>query len=507
MTPTRIAAKYKAVGITAGVALFVAAGLFLTIAANRAVPLSTAPLPPLSPAVIAPAEELGRAFAAVAGRVKPAVVNVYSERMVTEQQPQLPFPFSGDFFGQFFGQQFPQQQQQQPHRVPEEGLGSGMILDREGYILTNYHVVKDFTTIQVQLSDQRKFPAEVVGTDPRTDVAVIRIKGSVPGDLPTVQLGDSDAMQDGDLVLAVGAPFGLTQTVTNGIISAKGRSNLGIADYEDFLQTDAPINPGNSGGPLVNMQGQVIGMNSAILTGGTSPGSEGQFGGVGFAIPINMIKAMLPTLMKGESIVRGMIGVVIQEVSPDLAKQFNLPNTRGALVSQVNPTSPAARAGLKSGDDIVRFDGHAIDATRDLRNLVAATAPGTKVPVEFIRDGQQETVTVTVGKLTSTVASATPNRSGAGELTKLGLRVQTLTPELANQYGLEEDHGVVITNVQEGSAASLADLQAGDIIVQADRKPVNSVAELENVVASAKSQILLLISRKGTSAYVVLQLQ
>ncbi len=504
MTPTRIAANYKAVGITAGVALFVAAGLFLTMGANRTVALNTAALPPLSPAVIAPAEALGRAFAAVAGRVKPAVVNVYSERMVMQQQPQSPFPFGDDFFGQFFGQQMPQQRQR---RVPERGLGSGMILDRDGYILTNYHVVKDFTTIQVQLADQRKFPAEVIGTDPKTDVAVIKIKGSVPSDLPTVQLGDSDAIEDGDLVLAVGAPFGLTQTVTNGIISAKGRSDLGIADYEDFLQTDAPINPGNSGGPLVDMQGQVIGMNSAILTGGTAPGSEGQFGGVGFAIPINMIKAMLPTLMKGEPIVRGMIGVVIQEVSPDLAKQFNLPNTNGALVSQVNPNSPAARAGLKGGDEIVRFDGHSIGNTRDLRNLVAATAPGTKVPLEIIRDGQQERLTVTIGRLTSTVAAATPDRSGANELAKLGLRVQTLTPELANRYGLEEDQGVVITNIQEGSAASLADLQAGDIVVQANRKPVNSVAELENVVASAKNQILLLISRQGTSAYVVLQLQ
>jgi serine protease Do len=504
MKPISISSKYKFAGISAGVALLVVAGLLLTIGASRTVPLSAAPLPPLPPAIIAPAQALGGAFAAVAGRIKPAVVSVYSERMITERQPELPVPFGNDFFGQFFGQQ-PQQQRQ--FRMPERGLGSGMILDREGHILTNYHVVKDFTTIQVQLADQRKFPAAVVGTDPKTDVAVIRIKGSVPSDLPTVQLGDSDAIQDGDLVLAVGAPFGLTQTITNGIISAKGRSNLGIADYEDFLQTDAPINPGNSGGPLVNMQGEVIGMNSAILTGGMGPDSEGQFAGVGFAIPSNMIETMLPTLLKGEPITRGMIGVVIQELTPDLAKQFNLPDTNGALVSQVNPGSPAARAGLKSGDVIIRFNGHEVSDTRGLRNLVAATAPGTQVPVEAFRNGERQTFTLTVGKLSNVVAGVTPNRgSGAGELAKLGLRVQTLTPELANQYALQAERGVVIIEVQPGSPASLADLQAGDLIVQADRKPVNSAAELDSALANAKNQILLLVSREGTSAYVVLGL-
>jgi serine protease Do len=504
MAPRQIRGGYRAAGITSGIALFVAAGLSVTLGADRTVPMTSAPLPALSPAVITPAEQLGRAFAAVAARIKPAVVSVYSQRMVLEREPEFNFPFGDDFFGQFFGQQ-PQLRQRQ-FRVPERGLGSGMILDREGHVLTNYHVIKGFTQIQIQLPDQRKFDAAVVGTDPKTDVAIIRIKGTVPSDLPTVQLGDSDAMKDGDLVLAVGAPFGLTQTVTNGIISAKGRSNLGIADFEDFLQTDAPINPGNSGGPLVNMQGQVIGMNSAILTGGTEDGGEGQFGGVGFAIPINMIKAMLPTLLRGGQIVRGMIGVVIQEVTPDLQKQFQLPSTQGALVSQVNGDSPAAHAGIESGDDIVRYDAHAIENPDELRNLVAATTPGSRVPVEVIRDGRQQTISITVGELHSSVAAAIPSHAGADELAKLGMRVQTLTPELASQYELESDHGVVITSVEQGSPASLADLQSGDVIVQANRKPVNDVADLDNALARADSQILLLISRRGMNAYVVLEL-
>lgn len=490
-------------------ALTAAACSMLASGAAPSVPQSTntARLPPLPPAVVAPAEQLGRAFAAVANHIKPAVVSVYSERMVIERQPQFPFPFGDDFFGQFFGEP-PSRQQQPPHqqRVPERGLGSGMILDRDGHILTNYHVVKDFTQIQVQLADGRKFAAEVVGTDPKTDVAVIRIKGTVPSDLPTVQLGDSDAMQDGDLVLAVGAPFGLTQTITNGIISALGRSNLGISDYEDFLQTDAPINPGNSGGPLVNMRGEVIGMNSAILTGGTAPGSEGQFGGVGLAIPINMVKSMLPTLMRGGQITRGMIGVVIQEVTSELAGQFHLSSTRGALVSQVNRDSPAAQAGIRSGDVIVRFNGHEITDTRDLRNLVASATPGSRVPVEVMRDGRAETFTVTVGKLGGAAATANPARGGgASELAELGLRVQTLTPELANQFGIPAERGVVITNVQEGSPASLADLQAGDVILQADRKTVASVQELTAALAGGGNQALLLVSRKGTQVYVVLQ--
>jgi serine protease Do len=301
--------------------------------------------------------------------------------------------------------------------------------------------------------------------------------------------------------MAIGAPFGLTQTVTTGIISAKGRSDVGITDYEDFLQTDAPINPGNSGGPLVNMRGEVVGMNSAIAT------SVGQFAGVGFAIPSNMIRTLLPRLVKGEKITRGQLGVVIQEVTRDLAKQFGLSEPKGALVAQVNKNSPAEKAGIKVGDVILRYDGHEVTDTRSLRNAVAATAPGTQVKIELLRNGKTETLTVTVGKLETETAAATPSKEGESALAKLGLTVQTLTPDLASRFNVENQKGVVITDVQSGSLASLANLQQGDVILEANHQKVSSVAELEQILANAKDKdsVLLLVNHQGTTVFVVLQ--
>jgi serine protease Do len=308
-------------------------------------------------------------------------------------------------------------------------------------------------------------------------------------------------MPVGSLVLAIGAPFGLLQTVTSGIISATGRSDVGIADYEDFLQTDAPINPGNSGGPLVNMRGEVIGMNSAIAT------SVGQFAGVGFAIPSNMIQAMLPKLLKGEKIVRGQLGVIIQEMTRDLAKQFGLSEPKGVLVSQVNNDSPAEKAGLKAGDVIERYDGKEVTGVRQLRNLVSNTLPGAKVKIEIIRDGKEETITATIATQTATGPLAAPSQAGASLLAKLGLTAQTLTPDLAKKLGVQVEKGVAITDVTEGSLASLAGLQQGDVIVMADRQSVDTVAELEQVLAKAKdkSQVLLRVTRQGQSLFMVLQ--
>lgn len=368
-----------------------AAALLVTVGtAGAAAPVDTAPQSSLSPGLVAPAVRLGRAYAAVAAHIKPAVVSVYSVRVLIAR-PSRSRPSSADL-----------SQRQRPRRrpqylLPEVSLGSGMILDREGYILTNYHVVKGFKTIRVQLSDRRTLPAEVIGTDPETDVAIIRIRGRVPADLATVQLGDSGATQDGDLVLAVGAPFGLVESVTNGIVSATQRTDL--SDYEDFLQTDCPIDPGSSGGPLVNMQGKVIGMNTAILTGATARGGQGQFGGVGFAIPIDTIKAMLPTLLRGGHIIRGRIGVVMPEGIGELARQFELSEVPGALVAEVDPGSPAARAGIESGDEIVRFDGRPIRGARDLHYRIAASAPGTRVPLEIVRRGHQLSLSVIIGTL------------------------------------------------------------------------------------------------------------
>jgi serine protease Do len=290
--------KLVALGLVLGVALFVAFALLVLLGPGRAG--SDLKVGTLDPSVTAPAEQLGKAFALVAAHVRPAVVSVYSEKIIQLQAPEFEFPFGDDFFRQFFGPEFPgesgQPRRNRPreYRIPERGTGSGMILNNQGVVLTNYHVVRDVDEINVRLADKHSFEAEIVSTDPSTDVARIRMKGNFPHNLPAVEFGDSDAMQVGDLVMAVGAPFGLAQTVTTGIVSAKGRSGVGLNAYENFLQTDAAINPGNSGGPLANMRGQVIGINSAIATGGVS-----QFAGVGFAIPINKVKTILPKLMKG----------------------------------------------------------------------------------------------------------------------------------------------------------------------------------------------------------------
>lgn len=494
--------KIKLVGIALGIAFFVCLGLLFSIGANTSQPDSTTGTIPES--TVAPALQLEKAFAAVADHVKPAVVSVFSEKVVKYQAPEFPLPFGDDFFRQFFGQQFSTPgAHPKEYKVPQRGMGSGMILDRQGHILTNYHVVNDVDKIKVRLADKREFQAEIVGTDPKSDVAIIVIKGQIPKDLPTVSLGDSDVLKPGNLVMAVGAPFGLIQTVTQGIISATGRQDVGISDYEDFLQTDAAINPGNSGGPLVNMRGQVIGMNTAIAT------NDGQFGGVGFAIPVNMIKTMLPSLIKGEKITRGMLGVAIQDITEDLAQQFHLPQAKGALIAQVNKDSPAEKAGIKVGDVLVRYDNKEVEDTRQLRNLVAATVPGTKVPIEVIRNGKQEKLTATIVTQPAIMAGGEATNQGAESLANLGMSVKTLTPDLAQQYGWGNVKGVLITGVDGGSVASAASLQAGDLIVEVDRQPVTSVAELQSAIAQAKmkSQVLLLIKRRSGSLFLILPLK
>jgi serine protease Do len=485
------------------VPILVGSGM-LAITGRCSSPKAMAPAPPLTEAVTAPATALSNAYVAVAAHVKPAVVSVYSEKMV-RQAPDNAFPFGDDFFQQFFGQMAPQRRGPAPkeQRVPQRGMGSGMILDKTGRILTNYHVVKDVDEIKVRLSDKREFKAEVVSTDPKTDVAVIRIVDKVPADLPSVELGDSDALRVGELVMAVGAPFGLTQTVTTGIISAMGRSDVGIADYEDFLQTDAPINPGNSGGPLVNMKGQVIGMNSAIAT------NSGQSAGVGFAIPVNMIKTMLPTLTKGGKIARGLLGVGIQDLDNDLAKQFNVPDSNGALVTSVVPDSAADKAGVKVGDVITRVDAKDVQNTRDLRNHIAGTAPGAKTRLTLIRGGKEMTVTATIGAATAEAAEAGDQAEPGESSTKLGLTLQALTPDLAQKYGLTEKAGVLITDVDQGSPAGRAGLQEGDLIVEVNHKRVAKVPELQSALGDAKEKgsVLFLVKRKAASLFVVLPLK
>jgi serine protease Do len=446
---------------------------------------------------------LSDAFVAVAERVRPSVVSIHSSKIT--KLGQSGFPFGDDSpFRFFFDQPNPRQRtpkQPREQQFRQSGLGSGLILDREGHILTNYHVVEDVDEIKVTLADKRVFDAEVVGTDPKTDLAVIKIKGKVPADLPTVELGDSDAMRVGDWVLAIGAPFGYDQTVTAGIVSAKGRSMNGSDNYEDFIQTDAAINPGNSGGPLVNLRGEVIGINSAIATGGAR-----QYAGVGFAIPINMIKGIIPTIAKGGTVSRGMLGVVIQDLDGDLAKQFRLPDTKGALVAQVNKESPAEAAGIQASDVIVRFDGRAVNDVKHLRNLVASTAPGSKVDVVVIRDGKEKTIRVQLAALT---AAGTEAPGEPASVTDLGLKVQPLTPELAKQFGADKAEGVVVTDVDEDGAAAAAGLQAGDLITEVNRDKVTTVKDFRDALAKGKDKenVLLLTKRQGNSRFVIVRLK
>jgi len=430
------------------------------------------------------------------------VVSVYSEKVLKFTQPDLGFLFNDEFLRQFLGGHLPQQQPGlREYRVPQRGMGSGMILDKEGHILTNFHVVKDVDEIKVQLADKSQFEAEIVGTDRQTDVAIIKLKGRVPDDLPTITLGDSDTLQAGEIVLAIGVPFGLAQSVTEGIISATGRSDMGIEDFEDFLQTDAPINPGNSGGPLVSMRGEVIGMNTAIAS------TMGQSDGVSFAIPSGMIKAMLPKLLKGEKIVRGQLGVVIQNLTRELAAQFGLPTARGALVAQVNKDSSADKAGMEVGDVITRYDGHDVRDSGHVRKLVAETIPGTEVKIEVFRRGKAKALLATIGKWEPASDTAAVAAEEPAVLEKIGLTVQTLTSDMAKQLGLGADKGVVISDVEDGSLAAFAGLQKGDLIAEADHKPVADMAELNQALAKAGDRVLLLIKRQKGSLFIVLQMK
>ena len=495
------AGMFRISGMMSGAALLLGAGLLV----KGATAAEKSGAPALPDSITAPARDLSRAFAAIAAHVKPAVVSVYSEKTVKFRGYESPSPLGDDFLDQFFGQRGAPRQAPQPreYRVPQHGMGSGMILDKKGHILTNHHVVDNVDEIKVQLADKRTFEAEVVGHDDRSDIAIIRIKGQVPEDLPTVDLGDSDAAAAGDLVMAIGAPFGLAQTVTTGIISAKGRNNMGITDYEDFLQTDAPINPGNSGGPLVNMRGEVIGMNTAIAT------SVGQFSGVSFAIPVNMVRSVMPVLLKGGKVQRGLLGIVIQDVTKELARHFRLSDEKGALVSQVSPGSAAEKAGIKIGDVVVRYDGKRVEDSTLLRNQVAATEPGTAVDVVVMRNGKEHTVKATVGNLES-VRTEEEAAAGGGELlSKFGLKVQPLTPDLAKQFGYEKEEGVLISDVADGSTAAMAGIQVGDLISAVNREKVTSLASMGEVLGKSedKKSVLLLISRKGGSLFVVLQAQ
>ena len=480
------------VGIIAGVFLLsgVLIGLALSIGSGR---VSTAVS---APAVVA--GEGSNGFPAVAKATMPAVVNISTSRVVKSQGgPASPF-MDDPMFKHFFGDQF-NKQFQIPRERREASLGSGVIVSADGYIVTNAHVVEKADEIKVLLSDKREFTGKVVGSDPKSDVAVIKINGK---DLPTLVWGDSEKIEIGEYALAIGNPFGLNSTITLGIISAVGRANMGIEQYENFIQTDAAINPGNSGGALVNTRGELIGINTAIFsrTGGNM--------GIGFAIPSNMAKNVMDSLIKTGKVVRGYLGVSIQDVNPKIAKQFGLDKAQGALVGDVVSDSPADQAGIKSGDVIVRFDGKAVENSTMLRHRAAETAVGKNVEVELVRDKQPLKLNLKVVEQPKDMTASSGSVKGEGKSTTLaGLEVRDITSEAARQLNLPRGtKGVLVSQVEVGSAAEEAGVQAGDVIIELNRKPVRNIEDFQRLSKSIgkNDSSLLLIVRQGSRLFIAI---
>jgi serine protease Do len=422
-------------------------------------------------------------FINLAKKLGPSVVNV-STTSVRASERRGSSPRSNDpaeeFWQRFFGGQTPRGPQRQ------SGVGSGFIVDADGTILTNYHVVDGAQKLSVTLSDGKSYDAKVIGRDQKSDIAVIKIDAG--RSLPAAQLGDSDRLEVGEWVMAIGNPFGLDHTVTSGIVSAKGR-NIGQGPYDNFIQTDASINPGNSGGPLINLRGEVVGINSAIFS------QSGGNIGIGFAIPSNAVKELLPQLRDKGKVVRGFIGASVQRVSPEIAESLGINPVRGALVADLVKGGPAERAGVKVGDVIVEFDRRPIKDSADLPQQVARLAPGSAAPMKIIRDGKESTLSVTVSEMNETEVTASAQEG------ELGVTVQPLTPQLAENFGLERADGLVISAVKPGSAADEAGLRSGDVIVEINRQAVKSLADYNREIARTdKAKSVLFLVRRGQSS-------
>ena len=438
-------------------------------------------------------------FAPIVQPDLPAVVYISTSKMV--KTPEMQNPFGSDpFFRQFFGNpEGPQGQGQEPEQQEREhGLGSGVIVSADGYILTNNHVIDGATDIKVTLKDKRVFKAQLIGADPKGDLAVLKIDAA---DLTPIVFGDSGKTQVGDFVLAIGDPFGVGETVTMGIVSATGRNSLDIEDggYEDFIQTDAAINPGNSGGALINVRGELVGINTAILTGTEGGGSEG----VGFAIPVDMARGIMEQLVKNGKVTRGYLGIMIQEITPDLAKVFGLPSTAGALVGDVRPDGPAAKVGLQKGDIILTLNGAPVEDSRSLRLHIAGTPPGQTVQLGIQRGQTKQTYSVTLAELPADTKTAeSTNEEAPAALS--GVQVDTLTSDIAGQLNLPTDtRGVVVTAVDPSSAAAETGLQRGDVIQEVNHQSVTSVEQYNRAVKAANGQeVLLLVNKGGNTMYI-----
>lgn len=449
----------------------------------------------------APHEDRG--FVEVVKKAKPAVVHIRVEKSVTSKRyhdPQYEEFFNNPFFERFFGPHF-RQNPDAPKREREykqQGQGSGFIISKDGYILTNNHVVDGANTITVILTDEREYTAELVGSDPQSDVALLQIKGG--GNLPTLPLGNSDELEVGEWVIAIGNPFGLSSTVTAGLVSAIGRSSVGINEYENFIQTDAAINPGNSGGPLINTDGEVVGINSALFS------RTGGYMGIGFAIPIDMVKSIEAQLKNKGKVTRGWLGVVIQNVDANLAKSFGLDKAEGILVSEVQADSPADKSGLRQGDVITQLNGTVLRDVADLRNRVALLTPESKATLEIVRDGKKKDINVSIGERPSDLSQAATGKSATPSYEQFGLTFQELTPELAENLGYEGRIGVVVSEVNQGSPAASAGMKPGQLVEEVNKREVANIKDLKKAIGNAKeSKRLLLRVRSGNhSQYVVL---
>lgn len=421
----------------------------------------------------------------VVASAMPAVVSVFAEKSA---RPAPEFPFGGPFF------------MPPPGRFgPRLGLGSGVIVREDGVVLTNNHVIEGADSIRIMLDDKRKFQARVLGTDPETDLAVLQIEAD---DLPAISLGDSDQVQVGQMALAIGSPFGLSQTVTMGIISARGRSRVGIASYEDWIQTDAAINPGNSGGALINLRGELIGINTAIFS------RTGGYMGVGFAIPVNMARGVMEDLIERGEVRRGFLGVIIQDLAPGLAEQFGIEKAGGALVAGVQAGSAAERAGLLPGDVVTALNGDEIGDSTRLRNMIAQVPPGDKIELSLIRDKKTMKTTARLEARPPDLArrGATPTMPrGRGQAEFAGMRVAELTPELADHLGLERsDRGVAVTAVQPGGRADRAGIRPGDVIMKFDQTRVRTISDFKAAAKKADGPVLIHLRRGEWSQFTVL---
>jgi serine protease Do len=489
-TPRRLATTSL---VSALIALFMIAGAYFS--ANNT--FSTASAKESSATLPSISRDLPD-FVSLRKKVGSIVVNI-STTQVSEAggaggPPGFESPFGeddpfNDFWKRFFGGPMPRG----PFR--QKSLGSGFIIDQDGSILTNNHVVENAQKIVVRFADEKEYEAKVIGKDPKTDIAIIRAETKT--DLPAAVLGDSDQLEVGEWVMAIGNPFGLDNTVTSGIVSAKGR-HIGQGPYDNFIQTDASINPGNSGGPLINLKGEVVGINTAIFsrTGGNI--------GIGFAIPINLVKELLPQLKGKGRVTRGYLGVLIQKVTPEIAESLGMDRARGALVANVSKDGPAERAGVKVGDVIVEFDGQEVKESSDLPIIVARTAVDKKVRVKVLRDRKEVGLSVAVGELKEEEVVASVAEKG-----ELGLTVQKVTPQIAESLGLDKAEGVVVTAVEAGSAADEGGIRRGDVILEVDRKAVRSLADYKKAVAGIKKGrgVLFLVRRGEGTLFLALKPQ